>query len=123
MKTVKKIGIVLFILCIALMLPKMTNAAVTVEREMYSNNGSMKYTFTGLELDTTHEYEFGLGRTAAATIEEWHLITDYTATSAVVDVMTTTDDLREVINDTDTGYITIRDKSDSSVVVEPTALI
>ena len=40
------------------------NAAVEVTRNMYSNNGSMKFEFTGLTLDTTHEYEFGFTKTA-----------------------------------------------------------
>ena len=82
----------------------------------------MKFNFTGLTLDTSHEYEFGLTKTTAATIETWHLITEYTETTATVDVMTTTKDLREVINAVDTGYITIKDKNTDTVVLEPTAV-
>lgn len=82
--------------------PSFSNAAdVSVTRNFYSNNGSVKYNFSGLTLDTTHEYEFGLTSTAATQVGTWHLITDYTETTAVVDIMATTSDLLKVINASD----------------------
>lgn len=107
------IGFILFIL------PNISNAAVDVTRNIYSNNGSMKFNFTGLSLETTHEYEYGLTKTAAAEVGTWHLITEYTESTAVIDVMTTTKDLRDVINAVDTGYITIKDKTSDTVILQP----
>ena len=92
---------------------------VKVTRELYANNGSMKFHFTGLTLDTTHEYEFGLTKTAATQVEDWHLITTYTENTATIDISVETDDLREVINVVDTGYITIKDKTTDTVVLQP----
>lgn len=122
MSKVKSFIIILLIVVLSFLIPNVSNAAVNVTRNVYSNNGSMKFNFTGLTLDTSHEYEFGLTKTTAATIETWHLITEYTETTATVDVMTTAKDLREVINAVDTGYITIKDKNTDTVVLEPTAV-
>ena len=118
----KKILIILLIILTALCIPMITKAA-DITRNIYSNNGSMKFSFTGLELNKEHEYEFGLTKTAATQVEQWHDITEYTTSSATVDVMTTTTDLRDVINAVDTGYIRIRDKSDpNKIVLEATAV-
>ncbi len=119
--------IILAIFCI----PFVSNAAdiaetpemtVNVSRSVYSNNGSMKFSFTGLNLDTTHEYEFGLTKTKAAPVENWYLITEYTETTAVIDVATTTKDLRNVINAVDTGYVTIKDKTADTTALQPYAV-
>ena len=47
----------------------MQNQKVTVTRNIYSNLGSMKFTFKGLKLDMTHEYLFGLTKTVAEEIK------------------------------------------------------
>lgn len=111
---------ILFIVVVLFILPNISSAAeVTVTRDVYSNNGSMKFEFKGLTLDKTHEYEFGLTQTAATNVETWHLIAEYTETTASVDIVITTDDLREVVNAVDTGYITIKDKTSDKVILEP----
>ena len=121
MKRIKSITLILIILALMLIVPNISNAteSVSVTRNIYSNNGSMKFEFKGLTLDKTHEYEFGLTKTAASDVEKWYLITEYTESTAVIDVMTTTSDLRSVINAVDTGYITIKDKTTSTVVLSP----
>lgn len=123
MTKVKYFMMALMIGALMFFVPSFSNAAdVSVTRNFYSNNGSVKYNFSGLTLDTTHEYEFGLTSTAAAQVGTWHLITDYTETTAVVDIMTTTSDLRKVINTSDKGYITIKDKTTDTVSLQPYAI-
>ena len=119
MRKTKVLVSLLLITMLLVFVPNISRATVEATRDVYSNNGSMKFNFTGLTLDLSHEYEFGLTRTQGAEVETWHLITEYTESTATVDITTTTDDLREVMNVTDTGYITIRDKNTSTVVVEP----
>lgn len=103
--------------------PNVSNAAeVTVTRDVYSNNGSMKFNFKGLNLNITHEYEFGFTKTAAAEVENWHLIADYTEDTATINIISTTKDLLEVINSVDTGYIRIKDKNDDTIVMQPYAV-
>ena len=124
MTKVKYFILFFIVAMLILVFPNISNAAteVTVTRNIYSNNGSMKFNFTGLTLDMTHEYEFGLTKTAATQVENWYLITEYTESIAVVDIMTTTTNLREVINTVDTGYITIKDKTTDSVILQPYAV-
>lgn len=110
------IGILLFLI------PNISKATVGVTRNIYSNNGSMKFYFTGLTLDTNHEYEYGLTKTKATEVVTWHLVTEWTANTLTADVTAPTKDLREVINAVDTGYITIRDKSTSEVILQPYAV-
>ncbi len=119
MKNLKYVVTLFLMLALLLIIPNVCNAAVDVTKDVYSNNGSMKFSFTGLTLDTTHEYEFGLTKTAAAQVEDWYLITEYTDSTAVIDITTTTKNLREVINTVDTGYITIKDKTADTVALQP----
>lgn len=119
MTKVKYFIMIFFISVLFFLVPNISNAAVGIKRNFYTNNGSAKYNFTGLTLDTTHEYEFGLTRAATTGVETWHSITEYTATTATVDVNTTVEDLRNVVNVTDTGYITIKDKTTNKNVLEP----
>lgn len=97
-------------------------SSITVTRTVYSNDASMKFEFKGLELDTTHEYQFGLGTTKAETIEKWYLITEYTNVSAILNISTTTTDFRNVINQVDIGYVTIKDKTTDKVILQPYAI-
>ena len=122
MKNLKYVVTLFLMLALLLIIPNVCNAAVDVTKDVYSNNGSMKFSFTGLTLDTTHEYEFGLTKTAAAQVENWYLITEYTDSTAVIDITTTTSKLREVINTVDTGYITIKDKTADTVALQPYAV-
>ena len=120
MKKIKCITLLFVMLVIMLIIPNISHATeISVTRNIYSNNGSMKFDFKGLTLDTTHEYEYGLTTTTAAEVGTWHSITEYTESTAVVDVMTTTKDLRTVINAVDTGYITIKDKTSNTVILQP----
>ena len=123
MHRTKAIAIILIMSMLVLCLANFSNATtVKVSRDVYSNNGSMKFNFTGLSLDMTHEYEFGLTKTVASQVETWNLITEYTATTATIDIVTTNKQLREVINAVDTGYITIKDKTADKVVLNPYAV-
>lgn len=122
MRKTKYLIMVFFLAFVFFLIPNTSHAAVNVTRNIYSNNGSMKFNFTGLTLDTTHEYTYGLTKTKAAQVETWHLITEYTKTKATLDVMTTTKDLRQVINTVDTGYITIKDKTTDTIVLPPFAV-
>lgn len=122
MRKTKYLIMVFLFAFVFFLIPNISHAAVNVTRNIYSNNGSMKFSFTGLTLDTTHEYTYGLTKTKAAQVETWHLITEYTKTKATLDVMTTTKDLRQVINTVDTGYITIKDKTTDTIVLPPFAV-
>ena len=114
MRKVKYITLLFMVFALLLVLPNVSNAAVDVTRNIYANNGSSKFNFTGLTLDTSHEYEFGLTKTSAAEITKWHLITEYTETTAIIDITGGTTEFTDVITAVDTGYITIRDKTDEN---------
>ena len=119
MKKVKYLFIVLFVAIAIYLIPNNSNAATLTSRDVYSNNGSMKFVFSNLELDITHEYEFGLTPTAATQVDKWFLITEYEETTATIDISTTTSEIKSVVNMTDTGYITIKDKTEDKIVMDP----
>lgn len=120
MTKAKYVATVLFIIVALLVIPNIVNAdnEITVTREVMGTSGSIKFNFKGLTLDKTHEYEFGLTKTSAEQVNNWFAITDYTETSAVVNVTTGTKELREVVNATDTGYVAIKDKTSDTVILE-----
>lgn len=112
------IGILIFAIILFIGITTV-NAAVEVTRNVYSNDGSMKFEFTGLTLDTTKEYEFALTNTTAETPTKWFDITQYTATGATVDITMGTTELRDAFNKSDIGYITIREKDATTATLEP----
>jgi len=115
----------LAIIIIAIMvfaIPTIANAAVEYTRNIYANDGSMKFTFTGLTIDTTHEYEYGLTKNSAATVGKWYQINENTETSITVNIISGTKEIREVMNAVDIGYITIKDKTADTVILEPYAV-
>ena len=122
MRKTKILLAIILVSIVLLIIPNVSNAAVEVTRNVYSNNGSMKFNFTGLTLDTTKEYEFGITKTSAAEVETWHLITEYTENTATVDISMNTEDLRNIVDTTDTAYIRIREKSADTLVLEPYAV-
>lgn len=122
MENSKKSIVLIIFLVFMMMICTVSNAAVGIERNVYSNNGSMKFNVTGLTLNKEHDYEFGLTAKESATVETWHEISEYTTNTATINITTTTTDLRKIINTTDTGYITIRDKTDNSIVMQPKAV-
>ena len=122
MRKTKYLMMILFISMVLFLIPNFSNAAVEVSKEVYANNGSAKFTFTGLALDKSHEYEFGFTKTAATEVSNWHLITEYTENSATIDITAGTEEFTDVIVATETGYITIKDKTTSTVVLQPCAV-
>lgn len=122
MRKTKILLAIILVSIVLLIIPNVSNAAVEVTRNVYSNNGSMKFNFTGLTLDTNKEYEFGITKTSAAEVETWHSITAYTENTATVDIVMNTEDLRDVVDATDTAYIRIREKSADTLVLEPYAV-
>lgn len=122
MKKTKFLMIILLIGIALFLLPNISNAAVGVTKKAYSNDGSARYEFTGLTLDKTHEYEFGFTKTAATEVTNWHLITTYTETTATIDISARTIEFAKVITSTETGYITIKDKTTDTVVLKPYAV-
>lgn len=119
MKKTKTLMLILLIGIILFLIPNISNAAVDATRQYVTYDGSVRFNFTGLTLDKTHEYEFWLTKTLGAEVETWHSITEYTETTAVVDVKSTTTSLRNILNVTDTGYITIKDKTSDAIVLQP----
>ncbi len=116
MKKEKIAVMILFtsLLLILFFIPNVSNAAVSVSRNVYSNNGSMNFNFTGLNLEAGHEFEFALTKTQEEVAGTWFPITQHTTNTATINVTTTTNELRDVINASDKGYISIRDKSDDN---------
>ena len=60
---------ILFASILLLLIPNISNAAVSVTRNDFANNGSSKYEISGLQLDAAHDYEFGLTKTSAEQVE------------------------------------------------------
>lgn len=118
----KRLIIALMLLLAVLLIPNMVNAAVDVERNVYSMDGSMKFTFSGLTIDMTHEYEYGITKTSAEQVENWYTVTESTSTTVTANIMTGTNEIRKVINAVDTGYITIKDKTTDTTIVESYAV-
>ncbi len=122
MTKAKYIIAVLFASLILLIVPNISNAAVTVTRNIESKT-TMKYSVSGLNLNEEHEYEYGFSATKAAEVKNWYKVTEYSTTSATVTLRLSDGNMKEVFDATDTGYLTLRDITDGNkIVVEPTTI-
>ncbi len=124
MRKIRYLIMLFFISLMVFCMPNISNAEVEVTRNIYANNGSAKYEFTGLTLDTSHEYEFGLTKTPAEEVKKWHLITEYSATTATVDISGANSEFTDIITAVEKGYITIRDatEEEKNIVVNHHAI-
>ena len=113
----KYLFIILFVAIALFFIPNSSDAAVESTRVFERTGGYFTLELTGLELDTTHEYQYGLVRTTANEVEQWIDIVDYTATTASIDIGNTYATM-QVARLSDTGYLTIMDITDDTVVLE-----
>lgn len=116
MKKIKiGVAILAFVLLMCLCNTKV-DAAVNYTRTITGNDGSITLNLTGLELDITKAYSFAL-TTKGGTPTTWHTITEYTATTATVELRSSTEDILNVLKVTDTGVLYIKeDSSDSNIL-------
>lgn len=117
-KTKYLLLIMLFALIALVFIPNTSNAAVSAERTLLTNDGNMKFKFSGLTLDTTHEYQFGIEKTSIAEVAKWFKITEFTATTATVNINMNESKQEAVFSAGDKGYITIKDLTSGSVIVK-----
>lgn len=114
--TKAKFLVLLFAFVILMLAFPMVANATTVEytRTIPSNDGTIVINFTGLELDPTKAYEFALVR-QGGTPETWFSIDDgYTETTATVTLSSTKAAIVDILKVTDTGFIYIREKDDTT---------
>ncbi len=111
----KMILLLLISFAVLLLVPSMVNAAtVQYTRTIPSNDGTIVINFTGLELDPTKAYEFALVR-QGGTPQTWFSIDDgYTETTATVTLSSTKSAIVDILKVTDTGFIYIREKDDTT---------
>ena len=103
MKKLRNLIILVIAIILILIVPNISNAAIEVNKERPTNDGSIKYTFTGLTLDKTHEYEFGFAKSMSSEIEKWHLISKFTETTAIVNISGANVEFTNIITAVDTG--------------------
>lgn len=117
MKKLRNLTILLFVIILMFIIPNISKAAVEVTRERMASD--MNYKFTGLTLDITHEYQFGFTKTITTEVSDWYIISEFTETTAIVKIGANNSKFANVITSVDTGYITIKDKTTDTVVLEP----
>ncbi len=118
LKKIKKPMIILLFTVAFILLFTMPSNAASYTKSFPTNDGSIQLNLTGLTLDEGKQYEYGL-TTKGGTPEKWYLITDYTTTTATVNISGSDTTLRKVLQLTDEGYLYIREKDNAeSYVVE-----
>ena len=112
LKNTKRLMIILLFVVAFILLLTITSNAAEYTRSFPTNDGSIQLDLTGLTLDEGKQYEYGL-TTKGGTPEEWFLITNYTATTATVNISESDYTMRNVLRITDEGYLYIREKDNT----------
>lgn len=114
MTKVKCLIIAIFTVIVLFLIPSISNATISYERSFPSNNGTIKLKFKGLTLDESKPYEFALVR-QGITPTDWFSVDDqYTATEVGITLNSANRKIANVLMQTDTGYIYIREKDNTT---------
>ena len=114
----KYLLIILLVSVALIFIPNKAYAAVESERKFEETGGSFNLYLTGLNLDTTHEYQFGIVSEKTNEIENWFDIEEYTENTATVFIDISKYYIKQVALFTNTGYLTIKDITKDTNVLE-----
>ena len=120
----KKILMILAIIVIAIIL-LVTNqnsvkaAEVTVEKIVTNTDGSIDYIIKGLTLEEGESYQWAIEKAQNATITNWYDVTapEYSNGTIKISVLSTNANHLAILKATDTAYITIRKKDETTNVL------
>jgi hypothetical protein len=116
----KIVSILLIILLVITMIvpniSKATTSGVQYTRTITGNDGSITINLTGLTLDETKAYSYAL-TTKGGTPETWHTVTEYTATTATVELSSGTADIANVLKVTDTAALYVKENASGNYAV------
>ena len=117
----KSIKIFLILLFSFLIMATISNATdgVTVKREFVDSDATMNFEFSGLTLNKDNKkYEWGFTELKNDEITKWYDLTDFTNNKANVIIDPKIDSIANIVNKSDSGFVTIREKG-SNIVMEP----
>lgn len=117
----KSIKIFLILLFSFLMMATISNATdgVTVKREFVGSDATMNFEFSGLTLNKDNKkYEWGFTELKNDEITKWYDLTDFANNKANVIIDPKIDSIANIVNKTDIGFVTIREKG-LNIVMEP----
>lgn len=118
MKSIKFFLVLLFSF---LMMATISNATdgVTVKREFVGSDATMNFEFSGLTLNKDNKkYEWGFTELKNDEITKWYDLTDFANNKANVIIDPKIDSIANIVNKTDIGFVTIREKG-LNIVMEP----
>lgn len=117
----KSIKIFLILLFSFLMMATISNATdgITVKREFVGSDATMNFEFSGLTLNKDNKkYEWGFTELKNDEITKWYDLADFTNNKANVIIDPKIDSIANIVNKSDSGFVTIREKG-SNIVMEP----
>ena len=103
------------------MMATISNATdgVTVKREFVGSDATMNFEFSGLILNKDNKkYEWGFTELKNDEITKWYDLADFTNNKANVIIDPKIDSIANIVNKSDSGFVTIREKG-SNIVMEP----
>lgn len=109
---------ILLIFIALIFIPNNVDASIESERRFENTGGSFDLYLTGLELDTTHEYQFGITSSTSDEVANWFEITECTSNTATLYIDMSRYYIRQVATLTNTGYLTIKDITEDTNILE-----
>ena len=118
MKIIKFLLILLFSFLIMATISNATDGVI-VKREFVGSDATMNFEFSGLTLNKDNKkYEWGFTELKNDEITEWYDLADFTNNKANVIIDPKIDSIANIVNKSDSGFVTIREKG-SNIVMEP----
>ena len=114
----KYLLMILLIFIALIFIPNNVDASIESERRFENTGGSFDLYLTGLELDTTHEYQFGITSSISDEVANWFEITECTSNTATLYIDMSRYYIRQVATLTNTGYLTIKDITEDTNILE-----
>ena len=118
MKSIKFFLILLFSFLIMATISNATDGVI-VKREFVDSDATMNFEFSGLTLNKDNKkYEWGFTELKNDEITKWYDLADFTNNKANVIIDPKIDSIANIVNKSDIGFVTIREKG-SNIVMEP----
>lgn len=117
MKKVKSSVMLLLVGVLLCLIPNVVKADTKVTRTVLTGGKSMKFEISGLSLSADKQYEYNFSGTKSETEEaSWTDVVNPTTTSVSITINAENDRTNKIINKSDKGYISIREKETNTII-------
>lgn len=95
-----------------------TSQEPTVKTSVYGENKAIKVELTNINLDDTHEYQYGVSLAKATQPTNWYALAEIEKNSATLVITPEKEDMLTILRTTESACVFVKDVTDDKVVID-----